>query len=611
MDKLAAISSPQDLAAFYKKLKYRVLNKDTNHPYFNTNFEAFDKWHLLSPEQIKKHKIGICYDTAAMTDKVLKDLGVEHSNYFAHSDNADGWENDPTHAFNVYKDENGDWRWLEGSWGDYKDNDWKEHRKKKLVKRIVKALADASGKKQKLHEVAEFPEPGIGMKDWYAEMLKNPVKKAELEKKAGPSLRDKVNAGVPGAAEKLKAQEAEKAYRAAHPNPLGSLNEQKAYLKQQGKKNLAKLTPEQRAKFWQDANKFQVDALRFRSLAGSMMPGIGLAGAAGVIGAGETAASGLEGKSIGDSIASGGAAGAGAFVGGKVLQGAAHGAVLLGKHAITGAKHLSPALRRFALKLNAHDPYHRKLMTRLLNFDLPKYPRTRQGDMFLTHSTVSGASGGRGFDTARQFVQEGKYMPSMGLAPENGVTWYGSGVGDPSAVSGAPVRFFFDESVLKMPRTAIYPVSDAATPIYSDMVAAVGPGKLADKSVREALYDGFYRTGGLRGTRTTISPRQASYRNSVEVEKGNFGKTFEVKPYHDIPADAPRAVSIGRDRAGNFGDPALQRELGERGIPYYFVDEKPIPGQFMDFRSAGAPPSDGFILDPREMAREFAPKIRP
>lgn len=184
MDKLAAIKSPEDLDAFYKKLKYRVLNKDTNRPYFNTNFETFDKWHLLSPEQIKKHKIGICYDTAAMTDKVLKALGVEHRNYFARSDKDDGWENDPTHAFNVYKDENGDWRWLEGSWEPYKGNNWKERRRKDLVKKIVKALAEASGKKQKLHEVAEFPEPGIAMKDWEDEMLKNPVKRAELEKKA-------------------------------------------------------------------------------------------------------------------------------------------------------------------------------------------------------------------------------------------------------------------------------------------------------------------------------------------------------------------------------------------------------------------------------------------
>ena len=98
--------------------------------------------------------------------------------------------------------------------------------------------------------------------DAFYKMLKNPVKKAEFIKAAGPSLRDKANAGVPGAAEKLKAQEATRAHRAAHPNPLGSLNEQKAYIKQQGQKNIAKLTPEQQAKFWQDANKFQADALR-------------------------------------------------------------------------------------------------------------------------------------------------------------------------------------------------------------------------------------------------------------------------------------------------------------------------------------------------------------
>ena len=322
MDKLAAIKSPQDLDAFYKKLKYRVLNKDTNRPYFNTNFETFENWHLLSPEQIKKHKIGICYDTAAMTDKVLNDLGVEHSNYFAHSDSADGWENDPTHAFNVYKDENGDWRWIEGSWGPYKGNNWKERRRKDLVKKIVKALAEASGQKQKLHEVAEFPEPGIGMKDWYAEMLKNPVKKAAFEKKAGPSLRDKANAGVPGAKAKLEAQEAAKAQRVANPNPLGSLNEQKAYIKQQGQKNLAKLTPEQQEQFWQDANEFQANAARFRALAGSLMPGIGLAGAAGIIGTGEGLASGIEGKDFNEATENAAKAGLLTYAGGKVLQAA-------------------------------------------------------------------------------------------------------------------------------------------------------------------------------------------------------------------------------------------------------------------------------------------------
>lgn len=181
-EKNAGIKSPEDLDRLYSTLKYRVLNANTNRPFSNTKFETFNNWHLLSPEQIKKHRIGICYDTAAMTDKVLTDLGVEHRNYFAHSENANGWENDPTHAFNVYKDKHGNWRWLEGSWGKFKGNDWKDKSRKSLVKRIVMALAKESGQRQIVHEVAGFPATGTSMRDWYKEMLRMPVK--DTEKKA-------------------------------------------------------------------------------------------------------------------------------------------------------------------------------------------------------------------------------------------------------------------------------------------------------------------------------------------------------------------------------------------------------------------------------------------
>ena len=171
-----SISSVDELSELYNKLKYRVLNKNTNRPYFNTNFDTFKNWHLLSPEQIKKHRIGICYDTAAMTDAVLNDLGIEHENYFMHTDSP-SWENDPTHTFNVYKDEDGNWRWLEGSWGPYKDNKLKKKSAKEIVREIVKLHQKYSGKDNiKLHKVDKFPEPGIGMEDFYDEMLKKPVK---------------------------------------------------------------------------------------------------------------------------------------------------------------------------------------------------------------------------------------------------------------------------------------------------------------------------------------------------------------------------------------------------------------------------------------------------
>lgn len=186
--------SPDKLKKLYAKLKYRILNSETNRPFFNTNRDTFEKWRLLSPEQIKKHKIGICWDTAAMTDSELTRLGVPHENYFAHAKDA---YHKPTHAFNVYKDENGDWRWIEGSWEKYKDNDWHERRKRALVRRIVKALESegfdeaTGGDRQILHKIEKFPEAGVDGRQFYDAMLSSPVKKAEsYSLKTDPTYED-------------------------------------------------------------------------------------------------------------------------------------------------------------------------------------------------------------------------------------------------------------------------------------------------------------------------------------------------------------------------------------------------------------------------------------
>lgn len=184
--------TPDQLKKLYSVLKYRVLNKETNRPFFNTNRKAFDHWHLLSPEQIRKHKIGICWDTAAMTDSELSAAGVPHENYFSHAKDL----NRPTHAFNVYRDGNGEWRWIEGSWGKYKDNDWHERRKRDLVRRIVKALEtegfdeETGGDRQTLHKIDKFPEAGVNGHQFFKAMLSAPVKKAEYRLKDDPSFED-------------------------------------------------------------------------------------------------------------------------------------------------------------------------------------------------------------------------------------------------------------------------------------------------------------------------------------------------------------------------------------------------------------------------------------
>lgn len=88
MDKLAEISSPEDLDAFYKKLKYRVLNKDTNRPYFNTNREAFDS---LTADRISGiAKSAQAYEPPWTIDQIRKNLGDEV---------ADSLENDPVHKW--------------------------------------------------------------------------------------------------------------------------------------------------------------------------------------------------------------------------------------------------------------------------------------------------------------------------------------------------------------------------------------------------------------------------------------------------------------------------------------------------------------------------------
>lgn len=101
-EKKASIDSVDDLKSLYDSLDYKILDRSTDKPYDETSRDKFDKWQLMSPEEIQKHKIGICWDTAAMTDSELSRLGVPHENYYAHSVTNDPMA--PTHSFNIYKD---------------------------------------------------------------------------------------------------------------------------------------------------------------------------------------------------------------------------------------------------------------------------------------------------------------------------------------------------------------------------------------------------------------------------------------------------------------------------------------------------------------------------
>lgn len=98
------------------------------------------------------------------------------------------------------------------------------------------------------------------------------TRKKPMTKLAGPSLRDKAMAGVPGAADKLRQQQG----AAGRPNPMGSLAAQRAWVKQKGQEAYSKMTPSQRREFYRQMLDYAKGGYAARGLAGAAAAAPGL-----------------------------------------------------------------------------------------------------------------------------------------------------------------------------------------------------------------------------------------------------------------------------------------------------------------------------------------------
>ena len=131
-----------------------------------------EHWHFQSPAETLEKGIGICYDTAAMTHEYFQKWGIEHICLFAFTKRSLGEEynDDPTHTFVVYKDPvDNMWKWLEGSWADFKDNDWVEANPETLIKNIGRALANSMEPPVTYYisKITRWPEQNVSMSDFY------------------------------------------------------------------------------------------------------------------------------------------------------------------------------------------------------------------------------------------------------------------------------------------------------------------------------------------------------------------------------------------------------------------------------------------------------------
>ena len=184
------INSVDDLKGFYKHCSYGLIDFKANKPWKethkNTTFEDWEKeWRLLSVEQLLKFKCGICYDTAKANDYFLTKWKIDHVNLFAYTKRSagDDYNDDPTHTFTVYKDTDGKWKWLEGSWGSFKNNDWSESSSDALIKNIGKALANEAGVTNLIGVITSWPKDGVSMNEFYHALKEQAIKKYKYEVK--------------------------------------------------------------------------------------------------------------------------------------------------------------------------------------------------------------------------------------------------------------------------------------------------------------------------------------------------------------------------------------------------------------------------------------------
>jgi hypothetical protein len=161
------------IKSIFRKINYGLRDPKTNKPWRDTHksttIDDYDEyWRLGTPEQTIKAGIGNCYDTVAISREYLSNLGCVSVYFMTLADSVfDGkhFTEAPTHTFLIYEHD-GEWKWLEGSWGPFKNNDWHSKSKSDIVKRIATAMANMEKKQIVVHSLSGYPRYGCDMTEF-------------------------------------------------------------------------------------------------------------------------------------------------------------------------------------------------------------------------------------------------------------------------------------------------------------------------------------------------------------------------------------------------------------------------------------------------------------
>jgi hypothetical protein len=160
----------------FSQITYGLRDPKTNKPWRdthkNTTFADYDEaWRLGSPLDTITAKTGNCYDTVAISREILSAAGIRFRIFFMTTADSvfDGihFTEAPTHTFLIYQSKaDNKWRWLEGSWGPFRNNTWKSSNPSDLINWIATAMANTEKKDIVVHELRSYPKYGCDMTEF-------------------------------------------------------------------------------------------------------------------------------------------------------------------------------------------------------------------------------------------------------------------------------------------------------------------------------------------------------------------------------------------------------------------------------------------------------------
>lgn len=161
-----SFKSISDLKAFYKIVEYGfVIDKRDIRP----DKDEDECWRSGTYKSLILHKKGVCYDTTIMSDHFLTQWRIPHRVVFFW-DGGHKCNDHPTHLTCIYQ-ENGEWKWLEGSWGSFKNNNWHAKTDKELISWIAKACANSWRRAAYAGTIEKLPVDGTCMIEFWNIMV--------------------------------------------------------------------------------------------------------------------------------------------------------------------------------------------------------------------------------------------------------------------------------------------------------------------------------------------------------------------------------------------------------------------------------------------------------